>query len=116
MMSNEHLVLRQHMYEAHGIYHQAMADYWAAVVTGPSAEQAQRELQTLRAAAAVLDTALVALLDNVRQQESSLQIEEEIQRIGLIQDLLARELALLPVIEAGGDGSATPDQPEGVSR
>jgi hypothetical protein len=113
MLSREHLELRTQLYDALAVYHEAQGAYWKALRLG---QPQQREINTVRATGAALDAALTKLLDCLQQQESNPQAEGEIQREQKLQDILARELALLPATQIEADQRAAPDRPEDLSR
>jgi hypothetical protein len=83
--------LREQMYEAWGIYHQALGAYWSAVRRHPP-ESVRLAAALVRTTGASLDQALSALLCYLRQMESGEGTGREIQHASRIQELLSYEM------------------------
>jgi hypothetical protein len=90
----EHLKLREQLYNALYLYHEAQSAYYQALRLGKPAQKVSTDTRRFGAAVA---TALAALLDYLERQETDPRIEKEMQFAQWMQDILAHELALLPV-------------------
>jgi len=79
-------------------YHKAVGAYWNAIAAHEYPLD-PRHLVELRAAAALLDAAIVALRAYLAQLEHSERVIDEYESLVRYQELLARELSLLPAGE-----------------
>ena len=98
MSDTEHFALRQTFYQAWSAYHEASAAYWRAIWTDQATADTGR-LETVRATAVALDTAISALLAYFGQQAPFERDDEERAHVAKVQKLLQLELALLPTEE-----------------
>ena len=95
MVYDDLLALRGRVYEALGIYHQAMGAYWDAISQAFPPERVAPIADLVRATGSQLDQALTALLAYLRQLEPSADNDQQMQRASRLLELLDHELDLL---------------------
>jgi hypothetical protein len=95
MIPERLFALREQMYEAWGIYHQALGAYWSAINQRYPPESVRLAADLVRTTGASLDQALSVLLSYLRQMEPGEGTGREIQHASRIQELLSYEMELL---------------------
>jgi hypothetical protein len=98
MIDPKQVSLRQALYSAWGVYHQALVQYWDAIARDRTVVDPGLVL-AIRSAAATLDSALVAMLTYLHQQGPLGRNNEETAHLERVRELLQQELALLPKVE-----------------